>query len=170
MLFSHSVMSVSLWPHGLQQVRFPCPSQSPGICSNVHWISDVIQPSLPLSSPSPSAFNPSQHQGLFQWVSSLHHVAKVLEFQLQHQSFQWIFRVHFLWSEVKWSESLSPVWLFATRGLYSPRNSPGQNTGVGNLSLLQGIFPTQGSNPGLPHYRWFLYQLNHKGSISFMID
>ena len=74
--------------------------------TNVHWISDVIQPSLPLSSPSPPAFNPSQHQGLFQWVGSLHHVAKVLEFQLQHQSFQWIFRVHFLWSEVKWSESL----------------------------------------------------------------
>ena len=43
-------------------------------------------------------------------------------------------------------------------------NSPGQNTGVGSLSLLQGIFPTQGSNPGLPHCRWILYQLSHKGS------
>ena len=50
------------------------------------------------------------------------------------------------------------------RGLYSPWNSPGQNTGVGSLSLLQGIFPTQGSNPGLPHCRQFLYQLSHKGS------
>ena len=49
-------------------------------------------------------------------------------------------------------------------GLYSPWNSPGQNAGVGSLSLLQGIFPTQGSNPGLPHCRWFLYQLSHKGS------
>ena len=49
-------------------------------------------------------------------------------------------------------------------GLYSPWNSPGQNTGVGSLSLLQGIFPTQGSNPGLPHCRWILYQLSHKGS------
>ena len=48
--------------------------------------------------------------------------------------------------------------------LYSPWNSPGQNTGVGSLSLLQGIFPTQGSNPGLPHCRWILYQLSHKGS------
>ena len=47
--------------------------------------------------------------------------------------------------------------------LYSPWNSPGQNTGVGSLSLLQGIFPTQGSNPGLPHCRRILYQLNHKG-------
>ena len=56
------------------------------------------------------------------------------------------------------SDSLRP------HGLYSPWNSPGQNTGVGSLSLLQGIFPTQGSNPGLPHCREILYQLNHKGS------
>ena len=60
--------------------------------THVHWVSDAIQPSHPLSSPSPPAFSPSQHQGLFQWVSSLHQVAKVLEFQLQHQSFQWIFQ------------------------------------------------------------------------------
>ena len=49
-------------------------------------------------------------------------------------------------------------------GLYSPLNSPGQNTGVGSLSLLQGLFPTQGWNPGLPHCRRILYQLSHKGS------
>ena len=49
-------------------------------------------------------------------------------------------------------------------GLYSSWNSPGQNTGVGNLSLLQGILPTQGSNPGIPHYRQIPYQLSHKGS------
>ena len=49
-------------------------------------------------------------------------------------------------------------------GLYSPWNSPGQNTGVGSLSLLQGIFPTQGSNPGLSHYRQIFYQLSHKES------
>ena len=48
--------------------------------------------------------------------------------------------------------------------LYSPLNSPGQNTGVGTLSFLQGIFPTQGSNPGLPHWRRILYKLSHKGS------
>ena len=48
--------------------------------------------------------------------------------------------------------------------LYSPWNSPGQNTGVGSLSLLQGVFPTQGSNPGLPHYRQILYHLSHRGS------
>ena len=57
--------------------------------TDVHWVSDAIQPSHPLSIPSPSAFNLFQHQGLFQWVSSSHQVAKVLEFQLHHQSFQW---------------------------------------------------------------------------------
>ena len=62
----------------------------------VHRVSDAIQPSHPLSSPSPPAPNPSQHQGLFRWVSSLHQVAKVLEFQLQHQSFQWIPRTDLL--------------------------------------------------------------------------
>ena len=56
------------------------------------------------------------------------------------------------------SSSLGP------HGLYSPWNSPGQNTGVGSLSLLQGIFLTQGSDPGLLHCRWILYQLSHKGS------
>ena len=64
--------------------------------THVHWVGNVIQPFHPLSSPSPSAFSLSQHQGLFQWVSSSHQVAKVLEFQLQHQSFQWIFRNDFL--------------------------------------------------------------------------
>ena len=58
----------------------------------VHWVSDAIQPSRPLSSPSPPTFNLSQHQGFFQSVSSSHQVARVLEFHLQHQSFQWIFR------------------------------------------------------------------------------
>ena len=57
------------------------------------------------------------------------------------------------------SDSLRP------HGLYSPWNSAGQNTGVGSLSLLQGIFPTQGSNPGLPHCRGILYQLSHNGSL-----
>ena len=57
--------------------------------THVHRVSDAIQPSHPLSSPSPPAPNPSPHQSLFQWVNSSHEVAKVLEFQLQHQSFQW---------------------------------------------------------------------------------
>ena len=56
--------------------------------THVHWVRDAIQPSHPLSSPSPPAPNPSQHQSLFQWVNPSHEVAKVLEFQLQHQPFQ----------------------------------------------------------------------------------
>ena len=203
--FSHSVVSNSLRPHGLQHARFPCPSPTPKACSNscpstqwchpiisssvipfssclqsfpasgsfqmshlfasgsqsigvsasasvlpiniqdwfpwlvwspcspvqfssvaqscpthcnpmnhstpglsVHqqlpestqthvlWVGDAIQPSHPLASPSHPALNLFQHQGLFKWVSSLHQMAKVLEFQLQNQSFQWIFRTDFL--------------------------------------------------------------------------
>ena len=60
------------------------------------WVGDAIQPSHPLLSPSPPALNLSKPQSLFKWVSSLHQVAKVLEFQLLHQSFQWIFRIDFL--------------------------------------------------------------------------
>ena len=64
--------------------------------THVRWVGDAIQPSHPLLSSSPPSFNLSQHQGLFQWDSSLHQVAEMLEFQLQHQSFQWIFRTNFL--------------------------------------------------------------------------
>ena len=68
---------------------FPVHHELPELTkTHVHRVSNAIQPSHPLSSPSPPTFNLSQHQGLFQWVSSSHQVAKVLEFQLQHQSFQ----------------------------------------------------------------------------------
>ena len=63
--------------------------------THVHRVGDAIQPSHPLSFPSPPTFNPSQHQGVFKWVGPLHQVAKVLEFQLTHQSFQWLFRTYF---------------------------------------------------------------------------
>ena len=86
-------MSDSLPTHGLQCARPPCPSATQ---THVHWVGDAIQPSHPLSSPSPPAFNLSQHQGLFKLVTSSHQEAKVLEFQLQHLSFQWIFRTGFL--------------------------------------------------------------------------
>ena len=76
-------------PHGLQHARLPVHLQLlESTQTHVHCVGDAIQPSHPLSSPSPPAFDLSQHQGLFQGVSSLHQVAKVLEFQLQHQSFQ----------------------------------------------------------------------------------
>ena len=81
--FSCSVVFDSLWPHESQHARPPCPSPTPWVLqTHVHRVSDAIQPSHPLSSPSPPAPNPSRHQGLFQWVNSSHEVAKVLEFQL----------------------------------------------------------------------------------------
>ena len=88
----------------LQHARPPCPLPLPELAQiHVHQVGDAIQCSHPLSSPSPPAFNLSQHQYLFQWVSSLHQVAKVLEFQLQHHSFQWIFRTDFLEDWLAWS-------------------------------------------------------------------
>ena len=107
---------------------------------HVHWVSDAIQPSHPLSSPSPPAFNLPQHPGLFQWVGSSHQVAKVLELQkLQRHSSQWIFRVGL------------PLLLLLSRvsrvRLCDPRDSsppgprpwdsPGKDTGVGCHFLLQ---------------------------------
>ena len=91
--FSHSVMSDSLQPRELQHTRLPCPSSAPRACSNScpsgWWCHPTISSSI---IPSPPAFNFSQHPSLFQWVSTSHQVAKVLEPQLQHQSFQWISR------------------------------------------------------------------------------
>ena len=90
---------------------FPVYHQLPELAqTHVHWVGDAIQPSHPLSSHSLPDFNLSQHQGLFHWASSSYQVAKILEFQLQHQSFQWIFRTDFL--------SNWPVW-----SPCSPRNS-----------------------------------------------
>ena len=84
-------------PMNCSMPGFPVYYQLPELAqTHVHWVGHTIQSSHPLSSPFPPAFNLSQHQGLFQWVSSSHQVAKVLEFLLQHQSFQWIFRTDFL--------------------------------------------------------------------------
>ena len=95
--FSHSVMSDSLQPDGLQHTRLPCPSPSPRACSNscpsTQWCHPTTSSSVLPFSPASSL---SQHQVLFHWVSSLHQMAKVLELQLQHQFFQWIFRTDFL--------------------------------------------------------------------------
>ena len=84
--FSHSVVSYCLWPYGLQHARPPFHHQLQEFTqTHLHWVGDAIQPSHSLLSPSPPTFNLSQHQDLFKWVSSSHQVAKVLEFQLQHQ-------------------------------------------------------------------------------------
>ena len=203
--------------------------------THVHWVSNAIQPSHPLSSPSPPAFNPSQHQGLFQWVSSSLSPNKNLWKALSaptrvgwvenrrcpaslHLVSWWDLRreqprvgtdghsspedscashtkptndkcwrgwggegtlfyswweckliqplCRTLWSflEMKWSERHSVVSDSSWPPVYSPWNSPGQNTGVSSSSLLRGIFLTQGSNPSLPHCRQTLYQLSHKRS------
>ena len=119
---NHTVRSFTTVQYSIQSLRFSSVAQScPILCSPmdgstpgfpvhhqlpeltqmpVHRDSDAIQPSHPsspsLSPPSPPTFNISQHQGLFKWVSSSHQVAKVLEFQLQDQPFQWIFRTDLL--------------------------------------------------------------------------
>ena len=83
--FSRSVASSSLWLHGLQDSRPPCASPTPGVYSNSCPLSRWCHPAISSSViPFSFAFNLSQHQGLFQWVSSSHQVAKILEFQLQH--------------------------------------------------------------------------------------
>ena len=87
------LLSNSLRPHGLQHTRLPCPSPSPRVCSNSRPLSQWCHPTI---SSSVIPFSLSQHQSLFQWVSSLPQVAKVVEFQLQYQAFQWIFRNDFL--------------------------------------------------------------------------
>ena len=88
----------TLWdPMDCSTTGLPVHHQCPEFTQTyVHWVSDAIQLSHPLSSPSPPTFNLSQHQSLFQWVSSSQQVAKVLALQRQHQSFQWIFRTDFL--------------------------------------------------------------------------
>ena len=104
--------------------------------THVHWISDIVQPSHPLSCPSLPAFNSSQHQGLFQWVGSSHQVAKVLELQLQHQFFQWIFRLTSF--RIDWLD------LLAVQGTLK--------------SLLQ---PHSSKASGLRHSAFFMVQLSH---------
>ena len=104
-----SVSSVArLWPtlrlQGLEHARLPCPSSIPRACSNSCPLSQWYHPTIsPLSSPSLPTFNLSQHQGLFQWVISLHQLAKVLE--LQHQSFQWKPRTDFF--RIDWFDLLA---------------------------------------------------------------
>jgi len=91
---AHSCLT--LQPHKTQHTRPPYHPLLEFTQTHAHWVGNAIQPSHPLLSPSPPALNLSQHQGLFKWVSSWHQVAKVLEFQLQHQSFQWTPRTDLL--------------------------------------------------------------------------
>ena len=113
--------------------------------THVHWVSDTIQPSHPLLSPSPPAFNLSQHQGLFKWVSSSHQVAKELEFQLQHQSFQWIFRTDFLLGLPCGSDSKASVY------------------NAGDLGSIPGSGRFPGEGNGFPLGLTDLFSLLSKG-------
>ena len=125
---SRSVMTDALWPLGLQHARLPCPSLFPRICSNSCSLShDAIQPSHPLSPSLAPALNLSQHQSLFQWVSSSHQVAIVLELQ----SFQWLFRVDFL---------------------DFPGGSAGKEStcSMGGLGLIPGLGRSPGEGKGYP--------------------
>ena len=128
---SRSVMSDSHDPMNCSMTGLPVHHQLPFTQTHVHQVSDAIQPSHPLSSPSPPAFN------LSQWVSFSHSVAKVLESQLQYQSFQWIFRTDFLWNRLvgspccpRNSQESSPALQFksiislALSFLYSPTLYP----------------------------------------------
>ena len=97
-------MSNSLWPHGLQHTRLPCPSPSPGLCSNSCPLSRWCHPAISSSVvPFSSRLQSFPESGLFQCVPSSHHLAKVLELQLQCQSFQWILKVNFLLDWLIWS-------------------------------------------------------------------
>ena len=120
--------SLTLWdPMDCSTPGFPVHHQLPEPTqTHVHRVNDAIQLSHPLLSPSPPALNLSQYQGLFKWVSSSHQVAKVLEFQLKHQFFQWIFRTDFLYD-----------WLVGSP--CSPRDSQEFNTTV----LKHQFFGTQ---------------------------
>ena len=104
--FSHSVMSDSLRSMDYSTPGFAVHHQLLELAqTHVHQVGDAIQPSHPVLSLSPPAFTLSHHQGLCQWVSSSHRVAKVLEFQFQHQSFQWAFRIDFL--TIDWFDLLA---------------------------------------------------------------
>ena len=122
---------------------------------HVHCISDAFQPSHPLSSPSPPAFNLSQHQGLFKWVSCSHQVAKILKLQLQHQSFQWVFRTDFLEDWLVWSpcsprdsqeSSLAPQFKSTVSSapslLYSPTLCKKNLKPLVDHELFQVVFPS----------------------------
>ena len=104
MLSSCSVMLALCDPVDCTMPGFPVLHRLPEFAqTHVHWVGDATQPPHPLSSPSPPTFILSQHQGLFSRVSSSHQVDKVLELQLQHQSFQWILRIDFFQDWLVWS-------------------------------------------------------------------
>ena len=133
----------------------------PHVISKLHILEDYCKTDLSLKPPnicSASKWKGCVFLDLLICLFHKHPVLNVLQLW-------WNLRILPTHTSTPESESCSvlsnSLW---SHGLYCPWNSPGQNTGVGSLPLLQGIFPTQGSNPGFPHCRWILYQLSHKGS------
>ena len=150
---------------GCSMPGFPVHHQLPELAqTHVHWASDAIQPSHPLSSPSPPAFNLAQHQGLFQRVSPLHHMAKVLALQHQHQSFRCIFR----------TDSFRTDWfdLFAVEGTrknllqhhYYLKLHIIRNTYVLNIHRLSKYYIVTVSPS---EYLWIIYSFTDLWSSSF---
>ena len=145
LVFSCSVMSCSTLcdPINCSIPGFPVLHCLPELAEiHFRWVSDAIQQSHPLSPASSPALSPSQHQGLFQWVGSWHQVAKVLEHWLQHQSFQWIFRVDFLKDWLVWSPCYPVVVaqvcpLLCDPMVYSP---PGSSVhGISQARILEWV-------------------------------
>ena len=130
---------------------FPVHQQFPEL-TQTHFdqISDAIQPSHPLSSPSPPVFNLSQHQGLFLWISSSHQVAKVLELQHQHQSFQWIFRTDFFQNWLVWS----PCSQGTLESLLQHHSSKSTILQFSALFLLQISYPKMTTGNTIALTRW----------------
>ena len=153
LLFSHSVISSSVTG---SMTGFSVLQHLPELAqTRIHWVSDAIQPPHPLSSTSPP-FNLFQHQGLFKWVTSSHQMAKVLKFQLQHQSFQWIsglisFRIDWL-DLLAVQGTLRSLQRFTHGGIYicqwypfnwSPSTSPAVSTSdfyIGANIVLKDIY------------------------------
>ena len=204
LMFSHLVVSKSLWSHGLQHTRLPCLSPSPEVCPSsclLHWwchpaisSSDALFSFCPQSFPALGTFPMSRIRWPKYWnfsfslspsnkfsglislkIDWFDLLADQMLDDLSYIAVWCIFiklscvytlsptRIRSFWTE--WSESHSVVSdSLRPHGLHNPWNSLGLNTGVGSLSLFEGIFPTQGSNPGLPHCRRILYQMSHKGS------
>ena len=150
--FSRSVMSDCLRPHESQHTRPPCPSPTPGVysnsCPSSRWCHPAISSSIiPFLDVRFSLRSEGLSHGLSAPYFSLHRLVLVSVLKVKDSEGPSVV-----------SNSLWP------HELYSPWNSPGQNAGVGNCSLLQGTFPAQGLNPGLPHSSQTLYQLSNKGS------
>ena len=141
-------MSESLQPHGLNMPGLPVHHQLPELTqTHDHWVNDTNQSSHPLSSPSPLAFNLSKHQSLLKWVSSLHQVSNILEFQLQHQSFQWTFRTVFIYLSIYFYFRFPPPFIFISWRLITLQYCSGFAIHWHESAMDIHVFPTPIPSP-----------------------